>query len=299
MNIEVLLDCRATIGESPTWSPSEGSIYWIDVKAPALHRLDARGRRRLGSSESDVGAFALTDGRRAQSSRCEPVCSSWTWQPAQPACSRRAPFDPDLFRFNEGICDRQGRFWIGVMFDPQPGHQARRLPHRCTASPARTAWSRPRHRRAAQRRRLERGRAQLHAGPTPTQGSIYRASYDPHAGTIGPAQPFARVAAAEGLPDGAAMDEEGCYWCAIHGGGVLHRYDPAGRLVGTVDLPVSQPTMCAFVGEALDEMVVTSATGQADARAAAREPLAGACCGCGPACAASRAPAWSAESTRS
>ncbi len=62
MNIEVLLDCHATIGESPTWSPSEGSIYWIDVKAPALHRLDREGRLRTWQLESDVGAFALTDG---------------------------------------------------------------------------------------------------------------------------------------------------------------------------------------------------------------------------------------------
>ena len=28
------------------------------------------------------------------------------------------PFDPELFRFNEGACDAAGRFWVGVMFDP-------------------------------------------------------------------------------------------------------------------------------------------------------------------------------------
>ena len=34
MNIEVLLACHATVGESPSWSLVEGLIYWIDVKAP-------------------------------------------------------------------------------------------------------------------------------------------------------------------------------------------------------------------------------------------------------------------------
>ncbi len=87
-------------------------------------------------------------------------------------------------------------------------------------------------------------------GPTPTKGMIHRHPYDLAAGTMGPASPSSRVARQTGLPDGAAMDEDGCYWCAIHGGGALHRYDPAGRLVATVALPVSQPTMCAFVGDA-------------------------------------------------
>ena len=32
------------------------------------------------------------------------------------------PYDPKLFRFNEGACDATGRFWVGVMFDPlEPG----------------------------------------------------------------------------------------------------------------------------------------------------------------------------------
>jgi hypothetical protein len=31
------------------------------------------------------------------------------------------PFDPALFRFNEGACDANGRFWTGVIFDPLKG----------------------------------------------------------------------------------------------------------------------------------------------------------------------------------
>ncbi len=50
MQVELLLDCQATIGESPTWAADEAALYWIDVKEPALHRLDAEGRRRLGGS---------------------------------------------------------------------------------------------------------------------------------------------------------------------------------------------------------------------------------------------------------
>ena len=276
MNVEILLDCQATIGESPTWSPVDGSIYWIDVKAPALHRLDCGGRPRTWRLGSDVGAFALTDGPPGAVVALRTGLFDLDLATGDTSLLAPSPFDPDLFRFNEGICDGHGRFWVGIMFDPRPGCQA----------PAAFA---PLHCFTRVRGLVtEPDTAELHNGTAwsadgrslmlshSNEGIIYRHAYDPDAGSIGSAQPFARVAAADGLPDGAAMDEEGCYWCAIHGGGVLHRYDPRGRLVATVDLPVSQPTMCAFVGDALDRMVVTSATDKLTPGQLAREPLAGA-----------------------
>jgi sugar lactone lactonase YvrE len=104
---------------------------------------------------------------------------------------------------------------------------------------------------------------------------ILRAPYDRVLGRLRQARPFAEIGAVGHVPDGAAMDEEGCYWCAIHGGSALHRYAPDGRLLASVRLPVSQPTMCAFVGPALDEMVVTSAREKLTLDQIAREPHAG------------------------
>ena len=276
MNIEVLLDCHATIGESPTWSPVERSIYWIDVKAPALHRLDREGRLRTWRLESDVGAFALTGGPPGAVVALRTGLFDLDLATGETSLLAPSPFDPDLFRFNEGICDQHGRFWIGIMFDPRPGHQAP------AASASLHCFTRAHGLvTAPDTAELHNGAAWSPDGRSlmlshSNKGIIHRHPYDPDLGRIGPAQLFARVAAAEGVPDGAAMDEEGCYWCAVHGGGVLHRYDPGGRLAGTVDLPVSQPTMCAFVGEALDEMVVTSATDKLTPEQRAREPLAGA-----------------------
>lgn len=276
MRIETLLDCHATIGESPTWSAPEGAIYWIDVKEPALHRRTRDGRVRTWRLESDVGAFALTDGPPGAVVALRTGLYDLDLQTGRTELLAPPPFDPDLFRFNEGICDARGRFWVGIMFDPRPGHEAP------AAAAALHCFTRARGLVA------EPDAAELHNGAAwspdgcsfllahSTKGTIHRHPYDLDAGRIGPGQPFARVAAAEGLPDGAAMDEQGCYWCAIHGGSVLHRYDPEGRLIGVIDLPVTQPTMCAFVGDALDEMVVTSATDKLTPEQLARQPLAGA-----------------------
>ena len=61
MAIETVLDCHAKIGKSPTWVADERALYWIDVKAPALHRYcpDDEATRSWPMT-SEIGGFALT-----------------------------------------------------------------------------------------------------------------------------------------------------------------------------------------------------------------------------------------------
>jgi sugar lactone lactonase YvrE len=94
-------------------------------------------------------------------------------------------------------------------------------------------------------------------------------------GRLRRARPFAEIGVPGHVPDGAAMDEKDCYWCAIHGGGILRRYAPDGELLASPRLPISQPTMCAFVGPALGETVVTSARERLTREQFACEPHAG------------------------
>lgn len=72
------------------------------------------------------------------------------------------------------------------------------------------------------------------------------------------------------------MDSEGSYWCALHGGGRLHRYSSSGALEAEIMLPVSQPTKCVFGGEALKTLYLTSARDKLSAEQLEHEPLAGA-----------------------
>ena len=121
MTIETVLDFHATIGESPTWVADERALYWIDVKAPALLRYRPEDQAtRKWPLTSDIGGFALTgDGGAVVALRQGffhlDLDSGALHLLAPP------PFDPALFRFNEGACDANGRFWIGVMFDPLKG----------------------------------------------------------------------------------------------------------------------------------------------------------------------------------
>ena len=61
-----------------------------------------------------------------------------------------------------------------------------------------------------------------------------------------------------GRPDGACVDESGCYWIACVGGFAVLRVTPDGRVDRTVELPIRRPTMPAFGGADLGTVFVTS-----------------------------------------
>lgn len=276
MDCRLVLDARAVIGESPTWSAAEQALYWIDVKAPALFRLDpGTGAQSRWDLDGDIGGFALcADGLSAlvalRDGLYRLVFRTGTRTRLAPA-----PFDQSLFRFNEGGCDGQGRFWIGVMFDPvgkadQP-EQVESLYVYTEADGLRPAPD----------------RSSLHNGMVwsadgrqmflshSNEQSVFRFDYDPGTGRFGGRTLFARIDPADGLPDGAALDTEGGYWCALHGGWALRRFHADGRHDRDVRLPVQQPTMCAFGGWDLGTLFVTSAADKLDASALAAQPHAG------------------------
>lgn len=276
MEIEVVLDAGATIGESPTWSAAERALYWIDVKKPALYRYEPEtGDQRTWLMTSDIGAFGLAAdppgavvALRQGIFRLDFASGSLT-QLAPP------PFDPTLFRFNEGVCDSLGRFWVGVMFDPLTEG----------ASPQEAALH---SFTLAQGLRAEADRAQLHNGMAwSVDGQkfyishsysqiVYAYGYDEVTGWLGKRDSFVQIPKDLGIPDGAAVDTQGGYWSALHGGGRLRRYTAMGGTDRDIELPVSQPTMAAFAGDNLDMLYVTSASDKLTPEQREREPLAGA-----------------------
>jgi sugar lactone lactonase YvrE len=85
--------------------------------------------------------------------------------------------------------------------------------------------------------------------------------YDPVTGEMGDRRPFVSLGSGDLVPDGLAVDAQGGVWIAVWGGGVIQRYRPDGRLIGVVRLPAAHVTSCAFGGQQLDQLYVTTAAG--------------------------------------
>jgi L-arabinonolactonase len=173
-------------------------------------------------------------------------------------------------RFNDGKCDRQGRFWVGTMNDDT------RAPHgtlyrldpdlACTSVltdidiPNSLCWS--------------PDGATMYFSDSPLH-TMSAYPFDSATGTLGARRIFAQVEP-PAVPDGATVDAEGFVWCAHWGGWRVVRTAPDGRVDRVIELPVAHPTSCAFGGPDLATLFVTSARQPLDAAGRAAQPLAGA-----------------------
>lgn len=62
-----------------------------------------------------------------------------------------------------------------------------------------------------------------------------------------------------GVPDGLAVDSEGCVWVALYGGGGVARFRPDGTPDGRIDLPANAVTSLCFGGSDLRDLFLTTA----------------------------------------
>lgn len=275
MTIGSALNARAIIGESATWVAPERALYWIDVKAPALHRYRPDdGATRCWELTSDIGGFALTADGGAVVALRDGI---YRLDLASGAldCLAPSPFDPALFRFNESACDARGRLWIGVMFDPVDGNLPRR------PGPLHSFTLEGGLREEPDTDDLHNGMAWSGDGRTfylshSYAGEILAFDYEPDGGRLSNRRVFATVPSEDGIPDGAAIDVDGGYWSALHGGGKLRRFHPDGSIDRDISLPVAQPTMPAFANDDLATLYLTTASDKMSAADKARQPLAGA-----------------------
>jgi len=78
------------------------------------------------------------------------------------------------------------------------------------------------------------------------------------------------------------IDAAGALWVAMYGGWSVRRYWPDGRLDREIRLPVAKVTSCAFGGDALDVLYITTAGSGLDDEERSMQPHAGALFGCMP-----------------
>ncbi len=66
-----------------------------------------------------------------------------------------------------------------------------------------------------------------------------------------------------GLPNGSAIDQEGCLWNCRYAGGCIAKVAPDGEILSVIEMPVTNPTSCTFGGDDLRTLFVTSAAAPA------------------------------------
>ena len=265
-----VLDAKARTGELPVWVPEEQALYWTDIPGKTLNRFDpASGANRVWPMAEEVGSFAL----RERGGLVAALRSGFALIDLEQG-KVEALADPEAHlphqHFNDGRCDRQGRFWAGTMNEPRTertGALYRLDPER-------------RCERMADDVMVANGLAfspddRLMYWSCSRALTVWVFDFDAASGEIANRRVFARLEPHQGGPDGAAVDTEGFYWIACYRGSRVMRLDPDGRIERKIRLPVSRVTMCAFGGPDLKTLYITTASGGMSEAEQKREPLAG------------------------
>ncbi len=270
MNAEIAVDARTMLGECPLWDTRECTLYWIDILAPAVHRWDpATGVHDVRPTPALVGSIALRESGGLIAALRDGFV---TFDFATGAIERIG--DPEAHlpenRFNDGRCDRAGRFWAGTMShtENRPSGTLYRLDPDHAIHALETGIVIPNSLGFSPDDRT------MYFADTVTE-SIFAYDFDIESGTLANKRLFASTADDPGHPDGSAVDAEGCLWNAQFGGARLTRYTPDGKVDRVVPIPTYAPTMCAFGGKNLDTLFVTSARRDLNESALREQPAAG------------------------
>ncbi|HEY5388656.1 MAG TPA: SMP-30/gluconolactonase/LRE family protein [Thermoleophilia bacterium] len=266
---EVAVPPDARLGEGPRWDAATGTLLWVDIIGQRVHRYDPRtGADAIWATPAPV-SLALPR-RRGGAVVGLPgglyVLDDLEGAPLVPLEGDRVEN-----RTNDGACDIHGRLWVGTMaldertpsaalYQVDADLRVTRLLGGTTISNG-LGWS--------------PDGARFYFIDSPTR-RVDVFACDLVSGVLGERRSLVTVDVDGAVPDGIAVDAEGCLWVALHGGWGLNRYSPRGELLAEVRLPVAKVTSCCFGGPELKDLYVTTRRESLSDAELAQQPLAGA-----------------------
>ena len=248
------------VGESPTWNSQTQELIWIDVRAPAVLRLDPRTDTVTRWQLPEVvGALGLAGANRVVLAlrRCLATLDLSTGL-LRPLLTVHA--EPPGNRLNDAKVSASGRWLVFGSMDDRADAKQRTGALYCAGASAGTDAT---VRRIWQGLTVANGIAWSPDGAIlyfsdSHAGQVWHTPWDEATGTMGEPQRFCSADERLGRPDGAATDAAGDYWSAGVSAGCLNRFAPDGRHLQSLPLPCRAPTMPCFGGENLDTLFVTS-----------------------------------------
>ena len=271
VELACLLDAKARIAESPVWYPEDAALYWTAIHDFRLNRLNVRtGHNTAWPVKEKVASFAICDANLLVAA----LHSGFALIDLQRNTLARIaqPFGPELqVHLNDGRCDRSGQFfWAGTLHDPRTLKNGALF--RLSA--------------CGEYRQMADGViASNGLAFSPDNRILYYADsrgpvvwafdLDSATGDLSNRRIFATIPVGQGLPDGAAVDTEGCYWSARFMGGRIVRYRPDGTVDRDIPMPFDNPTMIAFGGADYRTLFIASGRASLTPEQLAGQPLAG------------------------
>lgn len=261
------LDCRNHHGEGVLWDPASACLWWTDIEGRMLWWLEpASAQSGMVAMPERLCAFAP----RARGGWIMGFASGvelWTADFTHE--TRICDFEPDNdeTRLNDGRTDRQGRFVVGGMNETSGSADSSVI----------------RIDRDGSVERLFAGIACANSTCFSPDGRFMYFTDTPertirrhtYGDMVSSPTLHCDLSAEAGLPDGSCVDAEGGIWNAAWEGGQVVRIAPSGHITHRIAVPAPKATCCAFGGEDLSTLFITTSRLHSPAEELARYPLSG------------------------
>lgn len=252
---------RTQLGEGPVWDGRTGRVYWVDILSGAIHW------KHLSSGES--GSYQIGPHTSAVLPR-----EDGKWIICLPDGVYLADLDAghreliaayphslmpeggeNILRSNDAKVSPDGSVYTGTMPYDQATHAGSAALYRLEGGALQTVfdgvtisngigWSPDLH-------------LAYYVDTVTSRVDVVDVDED---GGWHNRRAFAEIPESLGYPDGLSVDSAGNVWVALWSGYRVQRISPEGEFTGYVELPAKQVTSCAFAGDDLQTMIITTSS---------------------------------------
>ena len=240
---------RCIVAEGPLWDDQNHTLLFVDILGECIFKLDYPTNtiqkidvgQQIGCMalcENGDLLLAMQDGIYRMNEQGEKVLA-------------HQPITIKGRRFNDGKVGPDGCFYVGTtdanglgaFYRLKDGVLEELFDH-CACSNG-LDWS--------------MDERQMFYCDTPLQ-KIEVFDFDATTHTLSNRRTFAEIPQTFGGPDGFCMDEHDHIWLGLWDGGAVLEIKPDSSFGETIAVPAKKASCCAFVGEGLNELVITTAS---------------------------------------
>ena len=245
--LEQLTDFHCTLGECPTWDERTRQLYFVDIPSKAYYAMNyASGAITKTTVDEMLGCMALCengDVLLGMESGVFRRTADGVVLPAHPPTVLKGA------RFNDGKIGVDGTFYVGTAgsrgeaaFYRLDDGKLEMLFDGCSCSNG-LDWT-------------EDGSTMFYCDTL--EHRVER--FDVIDGKPANRRTVLELPKENGWPDGMTIDRAGRLWLALWNGYGVVCIDPVERkILRRIDLPIKQVTSCAFAGEDLRDLIITTA----------------------------------------
>ena len=255
MTASLLIRMPCELGEGPVWYKSRNSLFWVDILGQSIHEYIPENKVVNSWNIGLMVSLIIEKDKDNMLLAVQGGIISYNLITREIAWLAELEKDNPQNRTNDGGVDANGNIWIGTM----------ELNCKANAGAMYLVDKSFQVTRKLNRLSIPNGLVF-----SPDQKHMYHIdsgtqkldsyAYDSDNLTITWEKTLIEFSITDGGPDGMTMDEEGMLWIAEWGGSCVSRWNPeTGKQIGSIEVPVPQPSACIFGGNNMEQLFITSA----------------------------------------